>query len=127
MITMTMQEILNVTPILQNMINNKFRGADALRITRLVREINNELSNFDNINSSIIEKYAEHDEEGNLIINDEHQYKIAAEHYAAFQEEINALLSETVDLNVEKLKPTIFDDLDITPAELITLERLIEE
>ena len=47
MITMTVNDLLNVIPVLRELLNKPFKGATAFKLARLMRELDKETTLFE--------------------------------------------------------------------------------
>ena len=77
----------------------------------------------------LIDKYGEHDETGNLII-EEGNYKIKPENGEAMNNEYVELLDTKLTLNANPIQLTLLDDNELklfTPNDMIKLLPFIEE
>ena len=127
MIKMTITEILNVVPVLQEMSNKSFPGATSFKIARLIKACEIELQTFEESRRKIIEEYGEKDEKGELKIFDNQQIKVKEEYREKCAVSLNELLNTEIELNVSKIPVNSLEQIDITPNELIKMEAFIEE
>lgn len=98
-------------------------------IAKNVSKIEKELDIYNKERQKLLDKYCIKNEEGKNKIDENNQLKIADEHLETWNKDINELLDIDVDIDIHKFK---IDDLlnsnvDLTPAELMLIEYMIEE
>ena len=127
MIEATVGEIVESISALQKLINKPLKTKVAFQVARISREIDKEFNVFQESKKTLIEKYGERNESGELITTIEGNYTIPKENIESFNNEMKDILEEVVQLNANKIK---LDDLDgetFTPIEIHPLEIFIEE
>ena len=126
MIKTTIGEILNVTPILRELLAKPFKGPITFKIARLIRELDKENSLFEESRASLINKYGLRNDEGELIFSAEGAVKLQEDKISDCNEELTNLLSTSVDINAETIPIDAFENIEISPAQAIVLETFIE-
>lgn len=127
MITMSVNDLLNVIPVLRELTNKPFKGATAFKLARLMRELDKESSLFDESRQKLAEKYGKRTESGSLDIDENGNLKLQEDKIAECNEEMYNLLQTKIEINADKIPASAFDDIEIAPSQAITIESLIEE
>lgn len=98
-------------------------------IAKNTKKIENELEIYNCERQKLIDKYCVKDDEGkNLMISD-NQLKIADEHLEEWNRDLQELLNIEVEIDIHKFNIDDFynSNCDLTPAELIAIDYMIEE
>ena len=127
MIEIKLGDVINSMDIMQKLAGVSFNGKTAFKIARILKKLDDEIKTFNDTRTAIIKKYAEIDENGELVIDDNGNCKLKADTIADFNKELGELLDTTIEVNVDKLKVDDLDAGNFTPSEMIVLEPLIEE
>ena len=126
MIKMTITEIFNVIPILQEMANKSFPGATSFKIARLMRELDKEIQLFDKQRSEIAQEFGEKDASGQLVLTEEGNVKIIESKIKECNEKLTSIFNTVIDINADKISYSIFEGINIAPAEALALEPIID-
>ena len=126
MIKTTINEILNVTPVLRELAIKPFKGAMTFKIARLIRELDKETALFEESRSKLAEKYGVRKEDGELDISAEGNIKLQEDKINECNEELSNLLLTEVEINADTLPVEAFDDIEISPVQAIALDTFIE-
>ena len=126
MIKITMNELLNVIPILRELSTKSFKGAATFKIARLMRELDKETTLFEESRQKLAEKYGARREDGSLIINEDGTIKLQEDKVQDCNDEIMALLLTEVEINAEKIPEEAFFDIEITPSQAMAIDTLID-
>ena len=126
MIKTTINEILNVTPVLRELAVKPFKGAMTFKIARLIRELDKETALFEESRSKLADKYGVRNENGELDVSEEGTIKLQADKISECNEELTNLLLTEVEINADVLPANAFDDIEISPIQAIALEAFIE-
>lgn len=127
MIEINLNELLNSAGTLKILSTKSLKGKTAYKVARILREAEKELTLFNETRMNLIKKYGETKEDGELVTNENGDCTIKEEHIAAFNNEINDLLNNKIEINVDKIKINELEELNFTPTEIINLEAFIEE
>lgn len=127
MIRLTLTEVMNVGPALQQLAEKSFPGATTFKIARLIREINKEINTFEDGRLQIINKYGIKKENGEIEVQENGNVKIAPENIGECNKELSELLSTEVDINAEKLDISAFEKIELTPTMALAIEPIIKE
>lgn len=126
MITMTLNDMLRAVPSLREISTKNFPGSVTFKIARLIRELDKEIQLFEEERNKIANKYGEKDENGNLISQDNGSIKIPDEKIQECNEELQALFETQLEINANKLPVEVFDSIEMTPAQAMDLEAIID-
>ena len=126
MIKTTINEILNVTPVLRELAVKPFKGVMTFKIARLIRELDKETALFEESRAKLAEKYGVKNENGVLDISEEGTIKLQEDKINECNEELTSLLLTEVEINAEVLPVSAFDNIEISPIQAIALENFIE-
>ena len=126
MIKTTINEILNVTPVLRELAVKPFKGVTTFKIARLIRELDKETTLFEESRAKLAEKYGVRNENGELDVSEEGTIKLQEDRINECNEELTNLLLTEVEINADALPATAFDEIEISPVQAIALESFIE-
>lgn len=127
MITVSVREILNSAEIMQKLSKRQFKGKVAFQIARILRYIDEELKSFNEARSNLIEVYGERDKSGNLVMDENNNYKIQKDKITELNQEIEELLNTSIQINADAINMKDIENEDFTPADILLLEPFIEE
>ena len=126
MIKITMNELLNVIPVLRELSTKSFKGATTFKIARLIRELDKETALFEESRQKLAEKYGVRKEDGSLDIMEDGTVKLQEDKVQECNEEILNLLTTEVEINADKIAVEAFEDIEISPSQVIAMDALIE-
>lgn len=126
MITMTVNDLLNVIPVLRELLNKPFKGATAFKLARLMRELDKETTLFEESRQKLAEKYGERDENGNLVLDENGNIQLQVDKLEECNAEMLGLLNTTIEVNADKIPIEAFDDIDIAPAQVMAIDTLVD-
>ena len=126
MITVTVNEILNVIPILRELNTKTFKGTIAFKLARLSRELDKERILFEEHQKKLIDKYGLKDEKGNFVTSDDGSFKLKEEKIEECKTEMFNLLSTQLEINADKIPDSILEEVEITPSQALVLYTFIE-
>ena len=127
MIEINVSTLIGCTDALNELIKKPLKIRTAYKIARLAREIQRELDLFNATKTALIKKYGEQDENGNLIINENNDYKITPENKDAFLKEFQDMMEQKIKLNIEPLTLVELEEERFTPQEIGSIIEFIEE
>lgn len=125
MIKMTITEILNVVPVLQEMSNKSFPGATSFKIARLMRELDKEIQLFDKQRNEIAYEFGEKDASGQLVFNEEGNIKIIESKIEECNEKLSSIINTEIEINADKLSYSSIENANFTPSQALALEPII--
>ena len=126
MITMTVNDLLNVIPVLRELLNKPFKGATAFKLARLMRELDKETALFEESRQKIAEKYGKRDENNSLVFNELGNILIQEDKIADCNNEMTALLNTSIEVNANKIPLDAFDEIEIAPAQAMAIDTLVD-
>lgn len=124
---LTLNDILNISPILHKLSKQTFTGKIVFQIARLIKLVDEELNTLDTTRQQIIEKYGDKDENGNLIIANNGQAHVSIENAEACNQEFYDLLTTEVNIDTSPIPLSCFDNIELTPNEALLLGKIVEE
>lgn len=125
MIKVTMNDVLSIEKVLAKLVNYSLTGKRAFALARLAREVEKEVATFETIRLDLIKKYANKDENGELIIEGENVH-LSEENVALCNQELRESLTQEIELNVSPLKYEWFDNIELTINEANFFEPFME-
>lgn len=126
MITMTVNDLLNVIPVLRELLNKPFKGSTAFKLARLMRELDKETTLFEESRQKLAEKFGVRDEDGNLTFDENGNIRLQPEKLSECNEEMLGLLNTALEINAEKIPMEAFADIDIAPAQVMAIDTLVD-
>ena len=127
MIKVNLNDILNASETFNVIMQQSFKGSLAFKIARLARELSKEMETFNAERQKLLQKYCVKDENGELKTNDNGTVQVEPDKINEFNEEFSSLLETEVEINAEKLSMDSLDSFDITPQQMISIEKFFEE
>lgn len=127
MIKVNLNDILNASDTFNAIMQQSFKGSLAFKIARLARELSKEMETFNAERQKLLQKYCVKDENGELKTNDNGTVQVEPDKINEFNEEFSSLLETEVEINAEKLSMDSLDSFDITPQQMISIEKFFEE
>jgi len=124
---MTVQEMVDSVSILREINEKKMPAKTAYQFARIIREMENELKNFQNIRMKLVERYGKKDENGNLIQDEDGNVEIFSEKKNDFKKEISDLMESKIQINCELINLNELLDNEFTPGEINQLFFCLKE
>lgn len=98
-------------------------------IAKNISKVENELKIYNNQRQKLIEDYGEKNEDGKTKVSEDNQITIAKDYLEDWIKEYNELLSLEIDIDIHKIK---VEDLansncEISPADLILIDYMLED
>lgn len=125
MIEIIVENVVIAKSIIDKISKISFSGRGAFAIARLTREINREFDVFEETRTKLVNKYANKDEAGELIINNG-MVKIPADKMDDYHKELNEILKAELIINVEPLPFGWLENIELTPEEALALEPFVK-
>lgn len=129
MIELTMDQLMNSVDVIQKLINSPtpLSAKISYQIIRIAREVESEYNLFQKSRTELIQKYAEKNENGEPILNND-RYQIIPDEQQDFTKEYNEMMSATIQLNVEPLvlSDKTMEELKLTALEWMKLEPFVK-
>lgn len=127
MISITVNEMINIYGTLNELMSKNFSGKNAFNIARLARELNKELETFDQARKQVVDKYTLRDPDGNPVMDEQGNIKVIPDKVEECNQDFSTLLNSQLELNAPKLDESILTEIgDITPAQAMALEPIID-
>ena len=127
MISITVNEMINIYGTLNELMSKNFSGKNAFNIARLARELNKELETFDQARKQVVDKYTLRDSDGNPVVDEQGNIKVIPDKVEECNQDFSTLLNSQLELNAPKLDESILTEIgDITPAQAMALEPIID-
>lgn len=126
MIKIKMSDLLNATETLQKLSQKELKARLALQISRLLKEGEREIQNFNEVRTNLINKYGEKDENGELVTDEDKNCKILNDQIEIFSKELNELVGMEIEINANKINIADLENMDFTPADMAVLEPFME-
>lgn len=124
---MTVQEMLNCVSVLRTINDKKMPARTAYQFARIIRELDNELKNFEETRYTLIERFGKKDENGELIQDEKGNIEIFPEKKKDFDKESKDLLASKIHINCEQIDLNDILDNEFTPNEIGELFLFIKE
>lgn len=126
MIRVKISQLVDSTDILRKLSQKDFKAKLAWSIARLLKAAETEIQSFNDTRMSLINKYGQKDENGQLITDEKGNCQIEHECLTDFSNELNELLNTEIEINANKIDIALLEDLEFTPADMAQLEPYIE-
>lgn len=117
--TLTLMQIKNAEAVLNKLLTSPLPVKVSYRLSKIIKKLNEELTQFENSRQKLFEKYGTDDGQGSLTVGDQNQ--------AVFLSELNSLLAETVDLEDIKIQLDDIADIKFSAVEIAQLEPWLQE
>ncbi len=125
--TITLNELIEVSPIFQKLATQPFPGKTVFKIAKIMKAIDNEVACFETARKGVIERYGARKENGELDVTEDNQVKIQPDKIEDCNREMVELLTNEIELDVTPIPMSCFDEVELTPSDVIRLEKFIEE
>lgn len=127
MIKITVNDMVKSTETFSKILKQSFKGSLAFKIARIARELEKEMQTFNEERVKLIEKYAEKNENGDFVTDENNNIKINNSKIDEINKEFDSLLNTELEINAEKLLINNIDDFELTPQEMLNIEKFFEE
>ena len=127
MIKVNLNDILDASETFNTIMQQSFKGSLAFKIARLARELDKEMKTFNEERQKLLQRYCVKDENDELKTDDNGMVRVEPDKTNDFNEEFSSLLETEVEINAEKLSMDSLDSFDITPQQMISIEKFFEE
>lgn len=123
--TATIYDIISANPVFTKILQHEFTGKQSFMISRVLRALNTETESFNKTREEVLKKYAELDDMGEMIIEN-NSVKIREGEMEAFQNEINELLYADLEVDIKPIPIEWLDNVKLTPQETLILEPFVQ-
>lgn len=128
MITVTVEHILSIKPILQEAAHMPMSARDSYRLMRVLKVLDKEYETIETTQRNLIERCAERDEDGNYVpAEGGNGIKLKTEMIAEYHTELSNLIQTEIELDIKKLPWSMFEEQKITPVQMNLLADLLED
>jgi len=118
----TISEILNAKPVIEELVEQDISIKTAYRLSRIIKELNNELQTFEEQRQKLVHKHGKQVEDaptGNVVVPEENM--------EVFQKDLSELLTATLNLNCEPMRVEEFGDIKIKTSRLLLMDSFLTE
>lgn len=126
LIKVSLSDVVNSSETFSKLMQQSFKGSLAFKIARLARELDKEMQTFNNEKMKIITKYGKKDENGQLAIDDNGNVRFDQNQINELNEEFNSLMDTELEINADELPMDSIDEFELTPREVIDLEKFFK-
>ena len=123
---MTIMEILNMVPVLQEMSNKSFPGSTSFKIARLMRELDKEIQLFDKQRTEIAQEFGEKDASGQLVFTEQGNVKIVESRIEECNAKLESIFNTEIEINADKISYSSIESANFTPSQALTLEPIVD-
>lgn len=123
------ERILNDAAALGSISNKELPVKVSYSIAKNINKIESELKIYSNEKQKLIEKYSEKGEDGKTLIDAENKIKIQDECLEDWNKDIEELLAIECEIDIHKfhIDELVNSNCNMTPAELMLIDYMIEE
>ena len=127
MIKLKLGEIVSMNEVMGKIMEQPFPANMTFKIARLAREIAKEIQTFEESRVKIAEKYGRRNENGELEVSENGQVSIPTEKIAECNKDFSELIQTEIEINANKIPLSAFDNVTLTPREMMAIEAIIDE
>ena len=127
MINLTLGQIASMNEIMGKIMEKPFPASMTFKIARLARELAKEIQTFEEARAQIAKKYGKKNENGELEVSEDGKVSIPPELIDACNADFTALINTEIELGVSKIPLSTFDNIELTPREMMLIEPIIDE
>ena len=124
---LTNKKILNDAMTIGAISNKELPIKVSYAIAKNISKLEKELQIYNQEREKLIEKYSVKDDDNKTIIDENNQIKIQDEYLYAWNKDIKELQEIEVEIDMHKFKLEELNGYNITPAELMAIDYMIEE
>jgi len=120
MIKIKLGELLNSREPMAKLLGKELPVKTAYKLSKLVKEVNNEFKNFEEQRQNLVKKHGKEDENSK-------SFTVPKEKVEEFQNEINDLLKVEVEINQNPISVNDLASIQASPVDLAAMEKFIVE
>lgn len=124
---LTNKKILNDAMTIGAISNKELPIKVSYAIAKNISKLEKELQIYNQEREKLIEKYSVKDDDNKTIIDENNQIKIQDKYLDAWNKDIKELQEIEVEIDMHKFKLEELNGYNITPAELMAIDYMIEE
>lgn len=96
-------------------------------IAKNILKLESDLKIYNIEREKLIDKYAQKDDSGNIVADEKGNIKFKEEHIEVWNEDIQELLAIENEIDIHKFKIEALQNYQMSPAELMLIDYMIEE
>lgn len=128
MITVKNSDIVDAIGAVGELMKLKLSGSDLFTLAKVLRHIRNAFTDFETARVALVEKYAMHDEDGNLQqAEGENGVKLEPKTAAQFHAAMRELLGTSVELDFEPISTAFVKRHEIQTGVIVILWWMFKE
>ena len=121
------RRIVEETQIISKVSQKELPVKVSYAIAKNIGKIQSELKVYNAQKEKLIEKYAEKDEQGKVKVSEQNQLTIIPENIDSWNKDLNELLDIENEIDIHKFSFSLLEGYNISPAELMAIDYMIEE
>jgi hypothetical protein len=126
-ITLKNYEVISAIRAIEELMNEKLPSKISWNLNKNYRKLTDAIKDFSDCERKLIEQYALKDENDEVKIDENNQFKIAPKYVHEFTKEKQDLLNCEDSIDIHKIKLSGLDSIDVKATTLFNLEFMIEE
>ncbi|CEP50267.1 Uncharacterised protein [[Clostridium] sordellii] len=124
---LTNKKILNDAMTIGSISNKELPIKVSYALAKNISKIEKELEIYNKEREKLIEKYSVKDENDKTVIDENNQIKIQDIYLEKWNKDIEELQNIEVEIDIHKFKLEELNGYNMTPAELMAIDYMIEE
>lgn len=126
MIKVTIDNLLAVKPILQEIATTPMTAKNSFAVLRMLKNIDKEFEAIEATQRQLVETYAMRDENGQYEMTEQGGIKINPEKFGEYVSEANQFVATELEIDAKPLAWEIVENLTLTPSQMMQMEAFIE-
>jgi len=127
LIKVKLGEILSSTTALEHLGEQHLKGKLAYKVGKAIKTISNEINLYDKARKELLNEYCVKDENGEVQIDERGNAQVEKQYIDKYNQEIRTLNDTDIELNIVLLDLDDFENIEITPREIMQLDWLIKK
>lgn len=124
---LTNKKILNDAMTIGAISNKELPVKVSYALAKNISKIEKELQIYNTEREKLIEKYSVKDDDNKTVIDENNQIKIQDKYLEDWNKDIKELQGIEVEIDIHKFKLEELNGYNMTPAELMAIDYMIEE
>ncbi len=124
---LTNKKILNDAMTIGAISNKELPVKVSYALAKNISKLEKELQIYNQERDKLIEKYSVKDDDNKTVIDENNQIKIQDKYLEDWNKDIKELQEIEVEIDIHKFKLEELNGYNMTPAELMAIEYMIEE
>ncbi|SCJ49797.1 Uncharacterised protein [uncultured Clostridium sp.] len=124
---LTNKKILNDAMTIGAISNKELPVKVSYALAKNISKIEKELQIYNTEREKLIEKYSVKDDDNKTVIDENNQIKIQDKYLEDWNKDIKELQEIEVEIDIHKFKLEELNGYNMTPAELMAIDYMIEE